>query len=96
MKLKMAAVLIGLSLGIVAAQEKPEQYPGQKDHAEPPKDWVCSGAPNTPADHKCACSNMPKDSKDPICAVYENQDDPQCSVYCHKDHCACKSSCPDT
>lgn len=96
MKTWIAAALVGMSLGIVAAQQAPEQYPGQRDHAMPPEGWECNGAPGTPADHKCACSNMPKDSKDPICAVFENADDPKCSVYCHKDHCACKSPCPDT
>jgi hypothetical protein len=96
MKLKLAAILLGVSLGVVLAQEKPEQYPGQKDHAAPPDNWFCSGAPNTPADHKCACKNMPKDPKDPICAVYENEDDPQCSSWCHREKCACKASCPDT
>lgn len=96
MKLKVLAVIVGISLGAVAAQEQPEQYPGQHDHAAPPADWFCSGAPNTPADHKCACKNMPKDPKDPVCAVYENADDPACGAYCHREKCACKSSCPDT
>jgi len=93
-KLILAGMMLGAALAL--AQEKPEQYPGQKDHAKPPDDWFCSAGANTPADHKCACKNMPKDPKDPICAVYENEDDPQCSAYCHKDHCACKSLCPDT
>lgn len=96
MKLKLLAVLLGLSLGVVIAQETPEQYPGQKDHAKPPKDYACTGGPETPIAHRCKCKNMPKDKDDPVCKTYEAEDDAACFSYCHKEHCSCKSSCPDT
>jgi hypothetical protein len=92
----LALGLVAFAIGAVIAQDTPEQYPGQHEHATPPKGWFCAAGDDIPPDHRCACKNMPKDDDDPICKVYENEDDPQCSVYCHKDHCACKSSCPDS
>lgn len=105
MKLKVAAILLGISLGVTFAQEKPEQYPGQKDHAEPPANYFCDHVGDRA--HRCDCPGMtpdpmcktpaPMPEDDPNTEEDESQPTPQesskCSSFCWRDHCHCHQAC---
>jgi len=87
-------VILIVVLASAAFAQQREQYPGQGEHSEPPKNFYCSNHPLTPAKHKCAC--------EPSCVKNENGEmemhpDPKCTVYCwEKDHCACGHQCEST
>ncbi len=99
MKTILVAVTLGLALGVAAAQrQKPEQYPGQREHKEPPADYFCEQVAD--AAHRCDCPGMQKDpmcKKDPEGPEEETgptmEESQKCSVYCWKDHCRCKRAC---
>lgn len=93
-----AAVMLGLALGVLAAQQKPEQYPGQSEHKEPPADYFCQQVGDKA--HRCDCPGMTRDpmckkgpegpEEEPEIPLEESQ---KCSSYCWKDHCRCKRAC---
>ncbi len=87
-----AAALLAFAVGAVAAQQDPgDAYPGQHDHAEPPKGWYCFPDAKEPS-HRCACKNMARDKDDPVC-LKDTEEDQACAVWCHKDHCGCQMAC---
>ncbi len=97
----MRWLVIVVALASLAAQRpapgKPEQYPGQSGHAEPPAGWQCEHQTTTntiPPDHVCFCQmRCTKDEQ----GVEHWDEDNKCSVWCwakDKDgkagnHCAC-------
>lgn len=81
--MKIALLLIALLL------QTAEPYPGQSNHAEPPKDWYCANQNyelTVPPAHVCGCERM-CDSE-----TGEIREDRTCTVWCHADHCHCQVS----
>lgn len=80
------------------AMQQPEQYPGQRDHAQPPPDVFCSPKGHKPGPGErmieCACEKTctASDPQNPLGPRYVIED-PKCSVYCWKSACKCKASC---
>lgn len=93
MKLYWLAVgfsfLLGFEAFVLFGAQNDEPYPGQSQHAVPPKDWFCTPTAADP-DHKCACKRM--DASAPVCDD-PPKEDPVCTVYCHADHCRCPIIC---
>lgn len=102
-------LMLAVLTSVLAAQEPPEPYPGQREHRAPPEGWFCSRDAVDRA-HWCLCTGMvPND--DPMCrkAPQEPQapaedagdeggrpvppEDSKCTVYCHRSHCHCKQFC---
>lgn len=92
----MKRILLGwafLSTIALGAQRpapgKPEQYPGQGNHAQPPEGWMCepkTKRPAPPPDRACLCHmQCQKDAN----GVEFWQPDPQCSSWCWEKQCAC-------
>lgn len=89
----MKYLLLALVL-LVAPQKADEAYPGQSEHKEPPKDWMCkrpeidrlgkAGAEEQ--SHWCSCERI----YDADLQWMHN--DEQCAVHCHEDHCTCPVS----
>jgi hypothetical protein len=78
---------------ILFLQGPPEAYPGQRDHAEPPKGFFCSPTAKDAA-HKCACKRMTMATPDDThCEQTPVEEDAKCTVYCHADHCRCPVKC---
>lgn len=98
MKLITSSVILGVFFGFAAAQQAPEQYPGQSRHAEPPADYFCEQVGDRA--HRCDCPGM---QHDPMCKTppkVDNEEDApapeesgKCSVYCWASHCHCKKAC---
>ncbi len=90
----MFAVIVGV---LILQAPAPEQFPGQRDHAQPPKDFFCQlkGTKGVDDAHACTCTRMQETTKaDPDCCnAPPAPEDPKCSVYCWKDHCHCKVGC---
>lgn len=91
----MKTVLILLAVLLLAqAPQQPELYPGQSEHKEPPKDWVCKRpeidriGKQTPDEqaHWCSCERM----CDPETQVVH--EDKACSSWCWPTHCTCGMS----
>ncbi len=88
--LRLAVVLFAV---VMFQAEPPEAYPGQHQHAEPPKGWFCSPTAKVKA-HECHCKRMTHaTTDDPVCEDTHVAEDAQCSVYCHMDHCLCPVTC---
>ncbi len=89
-------LLTGAFLGLMAlqtGQQPPEDYPGQRDHAMPPKGWYCSADAKVVA-HKCACKRMMQSTpEDPLCEDMPMPESPQCKVWCHAERCLCPVEC---
>lgn len=110
-KLTTASVVLGVALGVAAAQQS-EPYPGQREHQKPPDGWFCNHFGEAEdAAHTCWCAGMshdplckstPKAEDDPNTDEDESQqpaipsEDPKCTVYCHRDACKCKVLCKDS
>lgn len=101
-------LMLGVLTGVLAAQEPPEPYPGQREHHAPPEGWYCSRDAQDKA-HWCLCTGM-QPNDDPMCHKREPEpqapvedgdeggrtvppEDPKCTVYCHRSHCHCKQFC---
>lgn len=94
--------VLALSVGVYAGQRsEPEQYPGQHNHAEPPKDYYCSNHQDADKAHVCFCPGM---VADPMCRTTPGEPPPEppsdeelrdgkCSVWCYRDRCRCKMEC---
>lgn len=88
MKLFVPMLVVGISLGFVAAQTQ-----------EPPKEgeFFCEHVTTVKA-HRCDC---PGQMNDPMCKTPPNPDDPEpsyeesskCKNHCKKDHCHCLRAC---
>ncbi len=74
--------------------QPPEAYPGQRQHKEPPKGWMCTTNDKNPA-KRCHCKKMAKATpEDPVCEEQEIPEDSQCTVWCWMGgHCACDVQC---
>ncbi len=86
-----ALLFVAFFMGI--QQTPPEAYPGQRQHAVPPKGFFCSAEAKDVA-HKCSCKRMSEHTTDdPVCEDTEVQEDPTCTVFCHPLACKCKITC---
>src|SRR5262245_59761430 len=100
--MKMRLFALALAVTVTAfAQVRPEQFPGQSEHREPPKDWMCSNLPNAPKDHKCDCKRscakpIDPESGEEMAGPMTVQEDRACAVWCWPDHCTCPVKCGDT
>jgi hypothetical protein len=94
----LTCAAVGFAVG--GGQQRHEPYPGQGEHAEPPKGWFCSSHPSAPRDHKCDCKKTcakPTDEDgNTIDGPMIVTEDARCTVFCHKDHCACEVKCAET
>ena len=66
-----------------------EDYPGQKDHGQPPDGWMCvhqNYELSVPLDHACNCERACDEETGKVV------EDKQCKVWCHADHCSCDMS----
>lgn len=86
----MRYLLLALLVAVQVTQDPPrEQYPGQSQHAEPPKDWFCMPQNYTltvPPDHACNCERSCDETTGKI------REDQKCGSFCHADHCKCEVS----
>lgn len=83
----------GLALAVLLVLQgtpAPEQYPGQREHREPPPGYFCSHDAKDAA-HKCTCKRMAMPDEHGCCG--EPKEDPTCSVYCHASRCTCEVIC---
>lgn len=79
---------------ILGVQTPPkEAYPGQSQHAEPPKGFYCSAQAKDAA-HKCTCKRVAiKTKEDPDCCDAVPMEDKGCTVWCWPGHCTCPIKC---
>jgi hypothetical protein len=86
----LKAALLGLVLGLAlqTTPVPPEDYPGQREHREPPAGWYCHPAARGLA-HRCTCKRMASGAD---CDVI-TKEDPQCKVWCHPSRCLCPVKC---
>lgn len=98
--LAMAYVAVGVAMTSQVVLPTPpaapvlaqvEPYPGQHNHDEPPKDWMCERPPmeklgkatKEEESHWCNCERY-CDAE-----VQWLYNDDTCTVRCHEDHCKC-------
>ena len=90
-------LFILLIAAVAAGGQQREAYPGQGEHREPPKGWMCSNHPRAPRDHKCDCQRTCAKPTDEDGNVIDGPmvvtEDTKCKVWCHADHCACPVKC---
>jgi hypothetical protein len=50
-------VIVVFVAAVASGGQEREAYPGQRNHAEPPKGWTCTKHPNVPksSPHHCEC-----------------------------------------
>lgn len=90
-----AIILFGLATRLHAMLQdlpqlppKPDAYPGQSQHKEPPPGWVCEKDAKDPA-HDCHCQrHFIPDPDDKDCC-HDIMEDRGCSSYCWPKHCHC-------
>jgi hypothetical protein len=89
--MKQISLLMLLVATLASAQR--EDYPGQRDHLEPPKGWYCTHDKRAPKTHQCTCYRMCGKDKagNPTLA-----EDVTCKTYCHPKSCSCPTSCETT
>lgn len=87
----MRPLLLAIALVLQGTPDlPPEQYPGQRQHREPPPGYFCAHDAKDAA-HKCACKRMAEMDEHGCCLA--PKEDPTCSVYCHADRCTCPITC---
>ena len=93
MKQLLIAAMV-LAAGIASGYQEREAYPGQREHKEPPKGWMCTSHPSVPKNspHHCECKRMCAQGPDGRHVI----EDSKCKVYCHPKSCTCPSGCEST
>jgi hypothetical protein len=94
-------VIIVFVAAVASGGQEREAYPGQRNHAEPPKGWTCTQHPNVPksSPHHCECQRTCVQNTDQNGQPMEGMhvaEDSKCKVYCHPKSCACPTSCSST
>lgn len=88
----MLKYVLALMLVLAQAPAPPEDYPGQREHQQPPPGWFCAHHDTVHA-KACGCKRM-NQAED--CETGPITEDRACRVWCHPTFCRCPVNCKPT